>query len=70
MYSAPDGDDVIGALTSTPTSVVRLTRTVRSWVRASHADRDLDLAVEIDQWLREVWPLRSRRWPGRPALGS
>lgn len=29
---------------------------VRSWVRAPRAERDLDLAAEIDQWLREAGP--------------
>ena len=33
---------------------------VRSWVRASRAERDGDLAAAIDRWLREAWPLRSK----------
>lgn len=69
-YSLLDGDDVIGCVYITSDSSGAVDAAVRSWVRASRAERDLDLAVEIDQWLREAWPLRSRRWPGRPTLGS
>ena len=69
-YSVLDGDDVIGCVYIDPDGSGATEAMVRSWVRASRADRDLDLAVEIDQWLGEAWPLRSRRWPGRPALGS
>jgi hypothetical protein len=69
-YSVLDGDDVIGCVYIDPDDSGAADAMVRSWVRASRAERDLDLAVEIDHWLRDVWPLRSRRWPGRPALGS
>ena len=69
-YSVLDGDDVIGCVYIDPDGSGAAEAMVRSWVRASRAGRDSDLAVEIDQWLREAWPLRSRRWPGRPALGS
>ncbi len=69
-YSVLDGDDVIGCVYIVPDGSGAADAMVRSWVRASRAERDLDLAVEIDNWLREAWPLRSRRWPGRPALGS
>jgi hypothetical protein len=69
-YSVLDGDDVIGCVYIDPDDSGAAEAMVRSWVRASRAERDMDLAVEIDQWLRETWPLRSRRWPGRPTLGS
>ena len=69
-YSVLDGDDVIGCVYIDPDGNGAADAVVRSWVRASRAERDLDLAVEIDQWLREAWPLRARRWPGRPELGS
>ena len=69
-YSVLDGDDVIGCVYIDPDRSGAAHAMVRAWVRASRAERDLDLAVEIDQWLREAWPLRSRRWPGRLALGS
>jgi hypothetical protein len=69
-YSVLDGDEVIGCVYIDPDRTDAADAVVRSWVRASHAERDSDLAVEIDHWLREAWPLRSRRWPGRPALGS
>lgn len=68
-YSVLDGDDVIGCVYIDPDGTGAADAMVRSWVRASRAERDLDLAVEVDQWLREAWPLRSQRWPGRPALG-
>jgi hypothetical protein len=69
-YSVLDGDAVIGCVYIDPDGSGGTDAVVRSWVRASRAERDLDLAVEIDQWLRKEWPLCSRRWPGRPALGS
>jgi len=69
-YSVLDGDEVIGCVYVNPDTSGAADAMVRSWVRASHAERDLDLALEVDQWLRDAWPLRSRRWPGRPALGS
>ena len=69
-YSVLDGDDVIGCVYIAPDDSGAVDAMVRSWVRASRSERDLDLAVEIDQWLRDTWPLRSRRWPGRPGLGS
>ncbi|HSB86016.1 MAG TPA: hypothetical protein VLD86_06905 [Ilumatobacteraceae bacterium] len=69
-YSVLNGDDVIGCVYIDPDVSGAAEAMVRSWVRASRAERDLDLAVAIDQWLREAWPFRSRRWPGRPALGS
>ena len=69
-YSVLDGDDVIGCIYINPDGSGSADAVVRSWVRASRAERDLDLAVEIDRWLSDAWPFRSRRWPGRPALGS
>lgn len=69
-YSVLDGDDVIGCVYISPDGSGPTDAVVRSWVRASHAERDSDLAVEIDQWLREAWRFGSRRWPGRPAMGS
>jgi hypothetical protein len=68
-YSVLHGDDVIGCVYIDPDITGVADAMVRSWVRASHAERDLDLAVAIDQWLGEAWPLRRRRWPGRPTLG-
>jgi hypothetical protein len=69
-YSVVDGDEVIGCVYIAPDGSGAADAMVRSWVRASRAERDAHLAVEIDQWLREAWPFRSWRWPGRPALGS
>lgn len=69
-YSVLDGDDVVGCVYIDPDESNASDAVVRSWVRASRADRDLDLAVELDQWLRDAWPIRSRRWPGRSTLGS
>ena len=69
-YSVLEGDEVIGCVYIDPDRTDAADAVVRSWVRASRAERDQDLADEIDQWLRDAWPLRSRRWPGRPALGT
>lgn len=65
-YSVLDGDEVIGCVYIDPDDSGAADAMVRSWVRASRAEQDLDLAVAIDQWLGEAWPLRSWRWPGRP----
>ena len=67
-YSVLDGDDVIGCAYIDPDDSGATDAMVRCWVRASHADRDADLAAAIDRWLREAWPPHSRRWPGRPAF--
>jgi len=69
-YSVLDGDDVMGCVYIDADASGAADAMVRSWVRASRAERDVDLAVEIDQWLCDAWPLRAWRWPGRPALGS
>jgi hypothetical protein len=69
-YSVLHGDEVIACVYIDPDSTNASEAMVRSWVRASHADRDVELAVELDMWLRDAWPIRSRRWPGRPTLGS
>lgn len=69
-YSVLDRDDVVGCVYIDPDKSRASDALVRSWVRASRADRDHDLAVELDQWLRDAWPIRSRRWPGRSTLGS
>ena len=69
-YSVVDGDEVIGCIYIDPDDSGAAEAMVRSWVRASRADLDRDLAAAIDRWLHDAWPLRSRRWPGRPTLGS
>lgn len=69
-YSVLDGADVIGCVYINPDDIGIAEAMIRSWVRASRADRDADLAAEIDRWLGEAWPFQSRRWPGRPALGT
>ena len=55
-YSVLDGDDVIGCVYIDPDRSGAADTMVRSWVRASRAERDLDLAVEIDESLREHGP--------------
>ena len=67
---ATDSDEVIGCVYIDPDDSGAADATIRCWVQASRADRDADLAAAIDQWLRDAWPAHSRRWPGRPSLGS
>ena len=69
-YSVLDCDDVIGCVYIDPDDSGAADATVRCWVRASHGERDADLAAAIDQRLRDAWPAHSCRWPGRPSLGS
>ena len=69
-YSVLLGHDVIGCVYIDPDDSGASDAMVRCWVRASRTDQDADLAAAIDRWLSEAWPAHSRRWPGRPALGS
>jgi hypothetical protein len=39
--------------------------TVRSWVRASHADLDVPLADAVAAWLAAEWPWERVHRPGR-----
>jgi hypothetical protein len=54
-------DGVIGCLYIYPPSDVDSPETdanVRSWVRADHAARDIDLSRAVSTWLAQAWPFR------------
>jgi hypothetical protein len=60
----PDTDDVIGCVylyPESPDSDV----TVRTWVRASHAELDVPLADAVAAWLAADWPWTRIDRPGR-----
>ncbi|MFN8019986.1 MAG: hypothetical protein U0Q03_00535 [Acidimicrobiales bacterium] len=68
----PHTDDVIGCVYIDPDEAplgpdgVRADAMVRSWVRASHAHLDGELARVVGDWLASSWPFAGVRWPGRP----
>jgi hypothetical protein len=61
----PTTDDVIGCVYVDPDVTDAADTMVRSWVRASHAHLDDDVATTVDRWLRASWPFATVRWPGR-----
>ena len=55
VLDAPGGD-VIGCLYIYPSTDAAVDAEVRSWVRASHARLDAQLATLVAGWLRDEWP--------------
>lgn len=52
-------DDVIGCVYIYPSRDATTDASVRSWVRASHAELDVDLRRTVAGWLDAEWPFRS-----------
>lgn len=50
-----DDDDVIGCVYIYPSDDAALDASVRSWVRASHAQLDVELWRTVSDWLRTGW---------------
>lgn len=61
----PATAEVIGCVYVDPDPTGAAEATVTCWVTASRAALDDDLAVAMRDWLRDEWPLRSVRFPGR-----
>ena len=55
----PRTDDVIGCIYVDPDQIQPGGVTVRSWVRATHADLDEPLREAVTDWLEHDWPLAS-----------
>jgi len=61
----PVTDDVIGCVYVYPAEAPEADVTVRTWVRASHADLDVPLADAVAAWLAAEWPWERVHRPGR-----
>jgi hypothetical protein len=61
----PVTGDVIGCVYLYPSQSPDADVTVRSWVRASHAELDVPLAEAVATWLLTAWPWEPRG-PTRP----
>lgn len=62
VRDAEDGD-VVGCVYIYPDDDASFDAKVRSWVRASRAEWDVQLAVLVDEWLRsDVWPFGRIRY--------
>ncbi len=61
----PVTGDVIGCVYLYPSESPDADVTVRSWVRASHAELDVPLADTVAAWLAEEWPWERMHRPGR-----
>lgn len=58
-------DDVIGCVYIYPSKDPQLDAHVRSWVRVSHADLDVELWQVVSAWLDEQWPFDVVRYAPR-----
>jgi hypothetical protein len=61
----PETGDVIGCVYLYPADSADADVTVQSWVRASHADLDVELADAVAAWLETDWPWQRVHRPGR-----
>jgi hypothetical protein len=61
----PATGDVIGCVYLYPSESPDADVTVRSWVRASHAELDGPLADALAAWLAAEWPWKRVHRPGR-----
>jgi hypothetical protein len=64
-YSVLDGDEVIGCVYIYPSRTPDHDASVRSWVRASHADLDRVLWEAVSGWLAEDWPFSNVHYAAR-----
>jgi RimJ/RimL family protein N-acetyltransferase len=60
-------DEVIGCVYIYPSSDVGVNAEVRSWVRATQAERDVPLYGAVLEWLRKDWPFTTFTYASRPA---
>lgn len=65
-----DGATVIGCVYIDPDITGAADAMVRCWVRADRAELDAVLAQTVRDWLAEVWPFTTVRFPGRDAAGG
>ena len=63
----PDGDDVLGCVYIYPARDEEHDAQVRSWVRASVAELDVELWTAVSRWLEEAWPFTAVKYADRGA---
>lgn len=70
-YSILDGDDVIGCVYIYPSRQSAFDTSVRSWVRASHAEMDRVVWEALSKWIETDWPFVNPRYAPRsePRIG-
>ncbi len=61
----PVSGEVIGCVYIDPPRRADHDASIRSWVRADHADLDQPLHAAVRRWLAEDWPFRAPDYPGR-----
>lgn len=64
-YSVLDGDQVVGCVYIYPGEQSGFDAHVRSWVRASHADHDVEVWEAVSVWLDDSWPFTSPLFAAR-----
>lgn len=64
-YSVLDGDAVIGCVYLYPAGDDEHDVLAQSWVRASHAELDVELWQAVSAWLAEAWPFERPRYDPR-----
>ena len=64
-YSVLDGDEVVGCVYVYPIDDSEHDVEVRSWVRASRAELDVELWETVSTWLAEAWPFQHPRYEPR-----
>jgi hypothetical protein len=64
------GGQVIGCVYIYPAPDEGIDASVRSWVRASHAELDGPLYRTVTDWLAAAWPFTSVAYAPRPAEGA
>jgi hypothetical protein len=62
-----ENGDVIGCVYLYPDRSGEHDAEVRSWVRASHADLDVELWRSVSAWLKRDWPFERVRYAPRTA---
>ena len=55
-YTVESEGQTIGCVYIYPTETAGMDVNVRSWVRASQAEKDVDLYHAVNQWLVDAWP--------------
>jgi hypothetical protein len=55
-YTVQSDGETIGCVYIYPSETAGVDVNVRSWVRASHAEKDAALYAAVNEWLNEAWP--------------
>jgi hypothetical protein len=65
-YTVESGGGTIGCVYIYPSETDGKDVSVRSWVRASHAEEDEPLYTAVTQWLNDAWPFAAVEYAARP----